>query len=304
MKNKQLFSKLFHGDDRIVAGDRFSKYPELMGNVLNNYDNPEFYTINAIHPDLDFRTPIASKPGSRASINVTKLKTFLFEFDDMPLENQLRFLKNCNIPWTGIVFSGGKSYHAILSLIKPIEGAHTIEGVARYKIIHQRISAYLNKKVRELEAGLWEVDNATQDPARFSRFPGSLRDGKEQEVLHVGDEISPNDFEDLLEKCPLITTRKTVIVPPECSADTEQKFWALCPTSLRRKLRYVNWAKPSGNYSEVYKLTLWAIDATDVTKNVFLSILHKHTFPWLDKQGYRSDPEKGVNDAYLYKRRF
>ena len=302
-KSKQLFSRLFHGDDRIVAGNRFCKRPELVGNVLNNYENPEFYTINAIHPTLDFRTPIASKPGSRAAINVTKLKTFMFEFDDMPIKNQKRFLLNCGIPWTGIVFSGGKSYHALLSLKEPLEGAHTVEGVNRYKILHQRISAFLNEKVKKLEAGMWEVDNATKDPARLSRFPNSLRQGKVQEVIHIGEEMSPKDFENLIEECPLITTRKTVIVPPECSADSEEKFWALCPSSLRRELRYVGWAKPSGNYYKIYKLTLWAIDATDVSKDVFMSILHKHTFPWLDRQGYRSNPEKGVHDAFLYKRK-
>ena len=299
---KELFSKLFSGDDWIVAGNKYCKHPELMGNVLYTYENPEYYTVNPIHPRLDFRSDIAVTPGSRAAINVTKLKNFLFEFDDMPLKLQLKFLlEDSGIPWTGIVFSGGKSYHAILSLEEPIEGAHTIEGVNRYKIIHQRLAAFLNNRVKATQAGLWEVDNSTKDPARLTRFPNSFRKGIEQKIMHIGKEMSPYDFNILIDKCPLITTRKTVIVPPECSADSKEKFWHLCPEGLRREVRYPKWSKPQGNYTKIFKLSLWAIDATDVTKEVWLSILHKYTFPWLDRKGYMSDPEKGVHDAFTKK---
>ena len=302
MNEKELFSKLFSGDDWIVAGDKYCKLPELMGNVLYNYENPHYYTINPIHSSLDFRSDQIGKPGSRAAMNVTKLKNFLFEFDDMPLDKQLKFLKSCGVAWTGIVYSGNKSYHAILSLEKPIEGAHTPEGISRYKILHQRIAAFLNSKAKEVFGhDKWEVDNSTKDPARLSRFPNSLRQGKKQELIYVGKEMNDSDFNSLISKCPLITTRKTVIAPPECSADSIEKFWDLCPEGLRREVRYPRWSRPQGNYTKIFKLTLWAIDSTDVTKEVWLSILHEYTFPWLDKKGYRSDPEKGVHDAFSKK---
>jgi len=302
MEATTLFSKLFSGDDWIVAGNKYCKSPELMGNVLHNYENPEYYTINPIHARLDFRSDQIGRPGSRAAINVTKLKNFLFEFDEMPVELQLNFLKSCGVPWTGIVFSGNKSYHAILSLKEPIEGAHTPEGVSRYKILHQRIAAFLNSKVKELIGRKdWEVDNSTKDPARLSRFPNSLRNGIKQELVYIGSEVDEKVFTALIDECPLITTRKTVIAPPECSADSVDKFWHICPEGLRREVRYPRWSRPQGNYTKIFKLTLWAIDATEVTKEVWLSILQKYTFPWLDKKGYMSDPEKGVHDAFQKK---
>ena len=301
METKDLFNKMFSREDHIAAGDRYCKLPELLDNVMNSYENPEFYTINPIHAFIDFREREMSFKGGRAAINVTKLKNFLFEFDDMPIELQLNFLKSCDIPWTGIVFSGNKSYHAILSLKEPIHGPHTIEGVDRYKILHQRIAAFLNLKVKELMGrNDWEVDNSTKDPARLSRYPNSLRMGTKQKIVYIGEEMKEKDFNSLINKCPLVTTRKTVIVPPDQAADSLEKFWELCPDGLRRQIRYPRWAKPQGNYTQIYKLTLWAIDATGVSKDIWLTILNKYMFPWLAKQGYFRY-EKGVHDAFKLK---
>ena len=119
----KFFHTLFGGHDWIVAGDRFTTKPELVGNIVEKASSYGFplYTANPIHPSIDFgwsydpKKYQANKP-RRADLNCTSLKNLMFEIDGIPLDDQLELLFRSGIPWTAIVFSGNKSYHAILSL--------------------------------------------------------------------------------------------------------------------------------------------------------------------------------------------
>src|SRR4051794_13683188 len=58
--------------------------------------------------------------GKRKDRNVTAYRNFLLEFDTICLEEQLRTVKDSDLPYTSRTFSGMKSYHFIISLVDPL----------------------------------------------------------------------------------------------------------------------------------------------------------------------------------------
>ena len=95
----KFFHTLFGGHDWIVAGDRFTTKPELVGNIVEKASSYGFplYTVNPIHPSIDFgwsydpKKYQANKP-RRADLNCTSLKNLMFEIDGIPLDDQLELL--------------------------------------------------------------------------------------------------------------------------------------------------------------------------------------------------------------------
>ena len=55
---------------------------------------------------------------------------------------------------------------------------------------------------------------------------------------------------------------------------------------LRISLNFPSWAASEGMYPILFRYALWAIDETNVTKDVLIEYLTKHTFPALLKAGY------------------
>lgn len=128
------------------------------------YDGPHpkdiFFSINPMHT-------------SRADKNVTAFRNILLECDKMPLDQQIAYIQQ-KIPVTSIVYSGGKSYHFIISL------ADECSTKEEYDVL-----------VRRLHALLPQVDPTTKNPSRFSRLPGVVRPdtGKLQELVYLGSRI-------------------------------------------------------------------------------------------------------------------
>lgn len=104
---------------------------------------------------------------NRTDANVTCYRNILLEFDDMPPAEQLELLKP--VPFTTLVWSGGKSFHAIISLEEPCKTRKEYDSLVRriYKVMPS-------------------VDKANKNPSRFSRMPGKVRDnGQLQELRDV-----------------------------------------------------------------------------------------------------------------------
>jgi hypothetical protein len=112
---------------------------------------------------------------SRKDDNVTKFRNFLLECDELDLAKQKELLKS--IPYSTLVYSGGKSIHAIISLENPLNTKEEYNAVAKA----------LLKKVPE-------ADPSTKNPSRFSRVPGAMRGGVEQKLLEVKERIPNKAF--------------------------------------------------------------------------------------------------------------
>jgi len=108
----------------------------------------------------------------RGDNNVKAFKHCLVEFDDLSREDQIRFWTSPaarKLPVACLVDTGGKSIHAWLRL----SGIRSMDDWAK-----------------EIKSKLYDqfliplgVDAACSNPARLSRLPGHLRDGKYQRIL-------------------------------------------------------------------------------------------------------------------------
>lgn len=119
-----------------------------------------FFCINPLH-------------GPRCDANVSSFRNFLIEIDSLPLNQQVPLVTSI-LPVTSIVYSGGKSYHFIISLQTP----------AKDEAEYRRIG-------RGLLEAVPEADKSTKNPSRFSRLPGVIRPdtGLLQELVYVGERV-------------------------------------------------------------------------------------------------------------------
>lgn len=107
--------------------------------------------------------------------NVTDFRYALVESDSMPLEQQNAVIRELELPVAILVYSGGKSLHAIVKIDAPT-----------YEEYRKRVD-YLYKVCKE--NGL-DIDRQNRNPSRLSRMPGVIRSGRKQFIvdMNIGKE--------------------------------------------------------------------------------------------------------------------
>ena len=107
--------------------------------------------------------------------NVTDYRYALVESDSMPLERQNAVIRELELPVAVLVYSGGKSIHAIVKIDAP-----------NYDEYRKRVD-YLYKVCKQ--NGL-DIDRQNRNPSRLSRMPGVTRNGKKQFIIdrNIGKE--------------------------------------------------------------------------------------------------------------------
>lgn len=116
----------------------------------------------------------------RESANCTAYRNIIIEFDDLPLDQQLDFVKNKQLPVSAIVFSGNKSCHFVIALTQDI-------GPEEYRKWFLWITNILEGR----------NDRALQGPASFTRIGGAIRDDEKtkgsirQQIIYLGERINP-----------------------------------------------------------------------------------------------------------------
>lgn len=308
---ERFFRTLFSPDDHICYGD-FKAWQ--VKKLPNSEVRAEFFCINPLDPEYDHghedKEWYRPDRPRRADINVTKMQNFMFEMDSTDLGKQLIILNECGIPWSSIVYSGGKSYHAIVSLIEPLEvTAHTDEAILHYKNIWRRIRARIDECGVGLGFSLPEgrssfVDGSSINPSRLSRFPGFERStGKEQKLVKLGTALSPDQFDELIKSCPVVKERARIVEKQDIEhpARSVSRFIDMCSQGLYLQLKRTQWGA-EGNYPLLYRLTLWAIDETGVDQNTFLEFAEKYIFTKFTEVGYpKSKWRRAIDDAYSIK---
>ena len=310
-QTSKLLNLLFNEKDTIAHG---SLYRQKLENFPSH--ESEFFSINSIHPMIDFGYKIAQQKAisnhkdasvygefkpRKADCNVTSYRNFLFEMDAVNLSDQMQILTFSGIPFSSIVYSGGKSYHAILSLEEPLDGAGTKEGLARYKHVWSRLAAEINQTAKDLKFTQDVVDPSCKNPSRLSRFPEYVRKtGNKQHIISITERISSSAFNVLINQCPVIKQADEVEkIAIANGAENELQWFGLASEGLKNKLKYVDWGATDGLYPIIYKLTLWSWDETAADKQTFLNIFHKYTVPQLLQAGYPEHKlEIAINDAY------
>lgn len=100
--------------------------------------------------------------------NVTDYRYALVESDSIPVERQNAIIREIELPVATLVYSGGKSIHAVVK----VEAATMEEYRKRVNYLYD-----VCKK-----NGL-EVDTQNRNAARLSRMPGVVRNGKKQFLM-------------------------------------------------------------------------------------------------------------------------
>lgn len=100
--------------------------------------------------------------------NVTDYRYALVESDSMELAKQHEIIRQLELPIACLVYSGGKSIHAIVHI-----------DAATYDEYRKRVD-YLYTVCRK--NGL-EIDQQNRNPSRLSRLPGVMRNGKKQYLI-------------------------------------------------------------------------------------------------------------------------
>lgn len=303
---KEFFRTLFTSDQKISYGD-FKSW--RVKSLPGDKESAEFFCINPLHPDKDLdhekKEWYKEYVGRRADINVTSFQNFMFEMDSTSLTNQLRILEGCGIPWTSIVYSGSKSYHAILSLFEPLDvPAHEQASIDYYKTIWRSLAAKINAYAQKLEIGENVIDPSSINPSRLSRYPNGKGEGrKTQFLIQLSTTIGPEEFASLLDSCPIVkpkVTRKLEEFDGDAAKSVSQ-FVDMCSQGLYLSLKYTEWNR-EGNYPGLYRLVMWALDETGVTKEVFLEFAAANIFTKFEEIGYPKQKwRSAIDDAYANK---
>ena len=135
-----------------------SKNPQDLGAAIGDY-NPEAGAWIRFNP-LD--------GNGVKNENVTEYRYALVESDTMDLAHQNAILRELELPIACLVFSGGKSLHAIVR----IEAADYPEYKKRVEFLYEICQ----------KNGL-EIDRQNKNPSRLSRMPGVIRKGEKQYLL-------------------------------------------------------------------------------------------------------------------------
>jgi len=117
-------------------------------------------------------TPTGEK-GGWTDADITAHRFALLESDLLPLDLQLSILARLPLPIAAIIFSGGKSYHALVRVGAP--------DAVEYRKVVGRMLALL----RPLG-----FDQSTGNPSRMSRLPGAIRGAGQQKLIYLNPDTS------------------------------------------------------------------------------------------------------------------
>jgi hypothetical protein len=146
----------------------------------------QFFSLNPLHAKSDVEKPDAQE-GRRADANCVAFRNILIECDEMEPSDQLDYVKEFGLPWSTCVYSGGKSYHFVISL-EP--GFQTREEYDR--------------RVFWIHSIMDVIDHSTKNPSRLSRFPGAIRHDKnvEQKIHELRGRVSNEALDAWLTQFP------------------------------------------------------------------------------------------------------
>ena len=146
-----------------------NKHGDDIGAVLGDY-NPEAGAWIRFNP-LDGK--------GVKNENVTEYRYALVESDSMSIDEQNTIIRELELPVVVLVYSGGKSLHAIVRVDAP-----------NYDEYRKRVD-YLYNVCRK--NGL-EIDRQNRNPSRLSRMPGIIRGDKKQYIIDTN--IGKDNFLD------------------------------------------------------------------------------------------------------------
>ena len=149
------------GQYRRTAGElmeRLKKYPDDISAAIGDYNKAAGAWVRF--------NPLDGE--GVADRNVTAYRYALIESDSVEIGKQYALLKELRLPIRVLVFSGGKSLHAIVHV-----------DAATYEEYRKRV----DKLYKVCEENGLTVDRQNRNPSRLSRLPGVERNGHRQYIV-------------------------------------------------------------------------------------------------------------------------
>ncbi|MBQ9772861.1 MAG: PriCT-2 domain-containing protein [Lentisphaeria bacterium] len=178
-----------------ITAENLARIKEIVTQSLDG----AWVSLNPVKKDFKGKAP--------GDADVTEYRHALIEADDLSKEEQWKLLKELNLPIKAVVWSGGKSLHAIVK----------IDAGNDFDLYRERVAA-LHRYLAEQN---FPVDPANKNPSRLTRIPG-FRRGNEMQYL-VSQEFGPktwNDFEKFFLKNKAKADRRAISSP-----ENGQKGW-------------------------------------------------------------------------------
>ena len=142
-----MLNKLFNSDEWVVMGKtKYDIVSQPINEIPEDKSKYQFFSLNPIMSDK-----------TRADKHVSVFRNFLVEFDGLTLDEQEGIITGLDIPCTTQTFSGGKSYHCVISLQDPCNNAEEYRNLVNW-----------------IYAAIPQADPACKNPSRFSRIEGGI----------------------------------------------------------------------------------------------------------------------------------
>jgi hypothetical protein len=129
--------------------------------------------------------------GWRDDASCYKFRNFLIEMDYGPLPEQLAYIKKLEMPYSAIVFSGGKSLHFLISVAEDFKDEKSYRKVAEWIL-----------------AIVTLADQNTKNPSRSIRIPGAKRDESMQALVELVGPVANSSLGAWLHKWPDLMPRE------------------------------------------------------------------------------------------------
>ena len=156
--------------DQIFILSDFANIDECL-RVVQSCRKGAWISLNPVSSEIKGKAPSDSE--------VTDYRHTLVEADDLSQDEQWQKLRELNLPILAVVWSGGKSLHAIVK----------IDAGDSLLLFRERVA----KLYTYLEEKGFPVDSANKNPSRLTRLPGVRREGDMQYL--VAREFGPKDWD-------------------------------------------------------------------------------------------------------------
>ncbi|MBR3330632.1 MAG: AAA family ATPase [Mogibacterium sp.] len=174
-------------------GDKWSPskgvYTQTAGELLElleKYPDDLEFTVGSWKPEAGAWIRFNPLDGHGVkNANVTAFRFALVESDTLPLDEQQRVYAELELPIAAMVYSGGKSIHAIVHI--------DARDIDEYRERVDYLYSYMKNH------GI-DIDKQNRNPSRLSRMPGVDRNGNHQALIGVNlGRKSWNDWVDFTE---------------------------------------------------------------------------------------------------------
>lgn len=146
---------------------------DVFDDIWQDEGNGVWISLNPLHSPDEFKGKAASDD------DVAEYCYALVECDDISREKQWEFMYHLHLPIQSVVWSGGKSLHAVIRI-----------GADFDKVLYkERVS----RLYEYLEFMGMPVDKANRNPSRLTRLPGFRRGEQLQYTVSTG--LGPEDWE-------------------------------------------------------------------------------------------------------------